>query len=175
MFHVMSMPSPVLAASVDLEQLTSDLVASMSGSPRGGLNGALQHALAHTVEAKVNAQLAVVLEGIGDAFYSLDADWRFSYINRTAESYFGVPRHTMLHRMIWDAFPESEGTELRRRYEEIFASGRPLSFEAEAVGRQGALPGVPRPFPITAVWASASATGRIAGGPRRSCAPAKPA
>lgn len=137
MFQIMTMPNSVLAASFDLEQLTSDLVASISATPRGALNGALQQALAHTVEAKVNAQLSVLLEGIGDAFYSLDEHWRFNYINRAAESYFGLPRQTMLHKVIWDVFPASEGTDLRRRYEEVFLFGAPLSFEAEAVGRQG--------------------------------------
>ncbi|MGF9763983.1 hypothetical protein AAII07_53610 [Microvirga sp. 0TCS3.31] len=61
----MTMSNPALAASLDLEQLTSELVASISASPRGALNDALQQALARTVEAKVNAQLAVVLEGTG--------------------------------------------------------------------------------------------------------------
>ena len=103
----MSMPSPASAASIDLEQLTSDLVASMSESPRGALDGALRQALAHTVEAKVNARMAVLLEGIGDAFYSLDEHWRFSYINRAAETYFGLSRHALLHRVIWEVFPES--------------------------------------------------------------------
>jgi len=137
MLSGMSMPSPALAAPDDLEQLTGDLVASISSTPRGTLDGALQQALAHSIEAKVRAQLAVVLEGIGDAFYSLDPEWRFSYINRAAETYFGVPRQAMLHRMIWDVFPASAGTALRRRYEEVFASGEPLSFESESVGRQG--------------------------------------
>ncbi|MBM6581362.1 PAS domain S-box protein [Microvirga sp. BT689] len=133
----MSLPNPVLAASFDLEQLTSDLVASISASPRGALNVALQQALAHTVETKVNAQLSVLLEGIGDAFYSLDEHWRFSYINRAAETYFDLPRQTMLHKVIWDMFPKSEGTDLRRRYEEVFLFGTSVSFEAEAVGRPG--------------------------------------
>ncbi|WP_210330949.1 sensor histidine kinase [Microvirga terrestris] len=133
----MNMPNPALTASIDLEKLTNDLVASISASPRGALNDALQQALARTVEAKVNAQLAVVLEGIGDAFYSLDAHWRFSYINRAAETYFGLPRQAMLHKVIWDVFPESEGTDLRGRYEGVFLSGHPLSFEGEAVGRPG--------------------------------------
>jgi PAS domain S-box-containing protein len=137
MFQIMRMPNPALAASFDLEQLTSDLVASISASPRGALNDALQQALAHTVETKVNAQLSVLLEGIGDAFYSLDAHWRFSYINRAAEAYYGIPRQAMLHKVIWDVFLESEGTDLRRRYEEVFLSGQPMSFEAESVGRPG--------------------------------------
>jgi len=133
----MRVPSPAAAVPADLEHLTSNLVAAVSDSPRGVLENALQEALAQTVEAKVNAQIAVLLEGIGDAFYSLDGQWRFTYINRAAETYFGVPRQAMLHRMIWDVFPESEGTELRRRYESVFETGAPASFESEAVGRQG--------------------------------------
>lgn len=131
------MPGTALTSTVDLEQLTGDFAASVSERPKGAFDSALQQALAHTIEAKVQAQLSVVLEGIGDAFYSLDTQWRFSYINRAAESYFGVPRHDLLRKMIWDVFPESEGTDLRRRYEEVFATGQPLSFESEAVGRQG--------------------------------------
>jgi len=133
----MNLPRPALAASDDWEQLAGDLIASISAAPGGALDNALQRALAHSVEARVRARLAVVLEGIGDAFYSLDAQWCFSYINRAAETYFGVPRQAMLGRMIWDVFPASEGTDLRRRYEQVFASGQPLSFESESVGRRG--------------------------------------
>jgi PAS domain-containing protein len=143
MFQIMNIPKPGLSASIDMEQLTSDLVASISGSPRGALNDALQRALARTVEAKVNAQLAVVLEGIGDAFYSLDAHWRFSYINRAAEAYSGLPRQAMLHKVIWDMFPESEGTDLRRRYEEVFPLRRASVLRGGSGGPPGAPPGIP--------------------------------
>ncbi len=129
---------PALALPVNLQQLTTDLAASVSRTDaKGALDQALQQALAHTIETKVNAQLSVLLEGIGDAFYSLDGNWRFRHINRAAETYFGVPRQMMIDRNIWELFPESEGTELRRRYEEVFASGLPASFEAESVGVQG--------------------------------------
>ncbi|WP_195904250.1 sensor histidine kinase [Microvirga lotononidis] len=131
------MPGTALTSTVDLEQLTGDLAASVSERSYGPPNSALQQALAHTIESKVQAQLAVVLEGIGDAFYSLDDQWRFSYINRAAECFFGEPRHSMLRRVIWDVFPGFEGTELRQRYEEVLASGQAQSFETEAVGRQG--------------------------------------
>ncbi|MCG7392545.1 PAS domain S-box protein [Microvirga sp. ACRRW] len=97
----------------------------------------IQHAIAQSVEAKVEARLSVILEGIGDAFYSLDGDWRFTYINRAAQEYFGAPAQDMLGRVIWDIFSHSEGTELRRRYEEVAATGIAAMFEAEAVGVQG--------------------------------------
>ncbi len=125
------MPRSALAKATDLV---------IPAPPRNGtatIEDALQQALTQSVEAKVEARLATLLEGIGDAFYALDQEWRFTYINRAAESYFGLPRQDMLGRNIWEVFPESEGTGLRHRYEEIFASGNAASFEAEAVGVAG--------------------------------------
>ncbi len=86
----MNMPRSALANTADLPQLSTDLV--VPGSSRSGqatLEEALQQAVTQSVEAKVEARLAAVLEGIGDSFYALDRDWRFTYINRAAEVYFG--------------------------------------------------------------------------------------
>ncbi len=52
---------------------------------------------------------AEILESISDAFYMLDQDWRFTYINRKAEQLWGRGRETLLGRVIWDAFPEAKG------------------------------------------------------------------
>ncbi|MEE1611243.1 sensor histidine kinase [Microvirga sp. CF3016] len=120
-----------------MEPPAGEHAVSVSGHPRGALDGALEQALVPGIEAEVQARLLTVLEGISDAFYSLDSDWRFSYINRAAESCFGACRDTMLRKRIWDVFPEAAGSDLRRRYEEVFVSGKPLSFESGALGRQG--------------------------------------
>jgi PAS domain S-box-containing protein len=84
-------------------------------------------------DPKPDDRLAVILEGIGDAFYALDRDWRFTYINRAAESFYGIPRDEMLGRVIWDIFPWSEGTDLRARYERVFLTGQAASFECRSV------------------------------------------
>jgi len=134
----MDIPDPHFANSREIQKLTSDLVASVSyrNSP-GALEEAFQRALSEAIEAKVQAHLSVILEGVSDAFYALDGNWRFSYINRAAETYFGTPREKMLHRVIWDVFPGSGASALRRRYEEVFISQTPASFEAEAVDALG--------------------------------------
>jgi PAS domain S-box-containing protein len=93
----------------------------------------LQQAFARATEADAPARIATLLEGIGEAFYSLDADWCFTYINRKAEEYFGIPRDQMLGRVIWDVFPWSAGTDLRARYEQVLLSGEPTTFEGAAV------------------------------------------
>ncbi|WP_457094504.1 sensor histidine kinase [Microvirga sp. P5_D2] len=126
------------AKTIDLQEVGSELVIpAPSGNAPGTIEEALQQALTHSVETKVEARLATLLEGIGDSFYALDQDWRFTHINRAAENYFGLPRQDMLGRSIWEIFPDSAGTKLRSRYEEVFASGVPASFECEAVGVAG--------------------------------------
>ena len=34
-------------------------------------------------------RLSAILEGIGDAFWALDREWRLTYFNPAAEAFFG--------------------------------------------------------------------------------------
>lgn len=61
-------------------------------------------------EDAVKAELArseSILESISDAFYAVDADWRFTYVNRVAEAWWGVPRETLVGRNLWETFPQA--------------------------------------------------------------------
>ncbi len=128
----------ILSSLPDRQELSSDLVIPNDYKPSQGIaSDVVAHAIVQSIEATVEARLTVILEGIGDAFYALDRDWRFTYINRSAQDYFGVPAQEMLGRIIWDIFPHSAGTHLRRRYEEVVATGTSAMFETEAVGVQG--------------------------------------
>ncbi len=46
-----------------------------------------------------------VLESITDAFFGLDNEWRFAYLNSQAERTFGRTRDDLLGKNIWDEFP----------------------------------------------------------------------
>ncbi|MDE2488391.1 MAG: PAS domain-containing protein [Alphaproteobacteria bacterium] len=50
-----------------------------------------------------------ILDGIGDAIYALDADWRITFFNRAAERFFGRDRKELLRRVVWDCFPAARG------------------------------------------------------------------
>lgn len=53
------------------------------------------------------ARSEAILESISDAFYAVDAEWRFTYVNRVAEAWWGRPREILLGRNIWDVFPQA--------------------------------------------------------------------
>jgi len=52
-----------------------------------------------------------ILESISDAFYAVDYDWRFTYINRKAEQLWQKRRAALLGQNIWSEFPEAVGSE----------------------------------------------------------------
>ncbi len=55
-----------------------------------------------------------ILESISDAFYALDADWRFTYVNRRAEQVWGRPRESLIGKVLWEEFPQSLGSKSER-------------------------------------------------------------
>jgi two-component system CheB/CheR fusion protein len=66
---------------------------------------------------EAHARTTAVLESIADAFYSLDAEWRFVVVNPAAErAPFGRPASELLGKVIWDVFPAIPGTRIHQRY-----------------------------------------------------------
>ena len=55
-------------------------------------------------------ELRAILESITDAFFGLDAEWRFTYINAEAERVMGRPRKKLLGRSILEVFPQVRDT-----------------------------------------------------------------
>jgi len=48
---------------------------------------------------------AILLESIPDAFVSVDAEWKFTYINQHAEEVLGKTREQLLGKNAWEVFP----------------------------------------------------------------------
>jgi|GEM_PF-500421 len=73
----------------------------------------LMYSIDRTAEAEAQAaqeaaerRVAVALESLGDAFYTLDADFRFSYLNPQCYLAMRVPAKDLIGRTIWEAFPK---------------------------------------------------------------------
>jgi PAS domain S-box-containing protein len=74
-------------------------------------------------------RLINTLESITDAFFTVDKDWKFTYLNAMAEELLGVKRNNMLGRVVWAEFPGSEVFE--SHYRQAVAEHSTQEFSAE--------------------------------------------
>ncbi|HEY0738823.1 MAG TPA: PAS domain S-box protein, partial [Herpetosiphonaceae bacterium] len=57
-----------------------------------------------------------ILESITDAFFAVDRDWRFTYLNQQAERLLDRAPGELLGKNHWEAYPGSVGTEFEQVY-----------------------------------------------------------
>lgn len=62
------------------------------------------------------AQSRDILESIPDAFFALDHDWRFTYVNRQAERLLGREPGDLIGGVIWEKFPGMAGSKFQETY-----------------------------------------------------------
>jgi serine phosphatase RsbU (regulator of sigma subunit) len=74
------------------------------------------------------------LETMPAAFFFLDADWCFGYVNAEAERLMRRDRAELLGRSVWERFPQLVGTVFESAYRSAVATGQPLTFEAASPG-----------------------------------------
>jgi len=59
------------------------------------------------VLARTNKRVADILGSITDAFFAVDHEWRFTYLNQQAEPLLQRARGDLLGKIIWEEFPEA--------------------------------------------------------------------
>ena len=74
--------------------------------------------------------VARVLEAMPAGFFSVDLEWRFTYVNAKAEVLLGRTRDDLLGDVIWDAFPSAVSSAFEEHYRGAVATGMPVSFDA---------------------------------------------
>lgn len=91
------------------------------------------------------------MENISDAFFQLDTDWRFTYLNHQAERLLERPRSTLLGRLIWQEFPEASSGIIRRHYERAVRENKTAEFEVfyEALNTWFSVTAYPGPGGLT--------------------------
>lgn len=87
-------------------------------------------ARAEQATQKLAVRLSNTLESITDAFFTVDHDWCFTYVNREAERLWRRTRDTVLGRRLWEIFPDALGTIFERSYRRAMSGATGVSFEA---------------------------------------------
>lgn len=71
-----------------------------------------------------------ILESITDAFFAIDDQWRFTYVNQQAEQMLGRDPGDLLGKVIWDIYPGLVGTEFEAAYRRTASEGLPSTVKA---------------------------------------------
>jgi PAS domain S-box-containing protein len=97
------------------------------------MRGALDEREAERSAAdRERARATAILESITDAFFAVDAAWRFTYVNPRAEAYYGRRREDMLGRSLWEVLPEKKGTGFEEAFREARDRAAAVHFEAQS-------------------------------------------
>lgn len=91
--------------------------------------GELERKQVEDVIQTTRDKLSAVLESITDAFFSVDNDFRLTYLNREAERIFRKPRQEVLGMNLWELFPDATGLLFKREYERAMAESETAHFE----------------------------------------------
>ena len=71
-----------------------------------------------------------LLESITDAFFAVDEEWSFTYVNQQAEAWLRRSRDELMGVSLWEAFPEATDLPFYEQYMQAARTGTPADFEA---------------------------------------------
>jgi PAS domain S-box-containing protein len=75
-------------------------------------------------------RLTMTLESLTDAFFTVDREWRFTYVNGEAERMMRLERSQVLGRCLQDAYPELEELGILPHLRRAMDEGVTVQFEA---------------------------------------------
>lgn len=70
-----------------------------------------------------------LLDGLLDPFFTVDAHWRCTYVNRHAAAIVGVTPAELQGRVLWDCFPEALETALDTEYRRVMGTRQSRQFD----------------------------------------------
>lgn len=74
-------------------------------------------------------RLTTTLESITDAFFTVDLEWRFTFLNREAERLLKRTRVELTGLDFWTEFPDTIGSTFEREYRRAMADNKAVGFE----------------------------------------------
>jgi len=70
-----------------------------------------------------------IIESISDAFFAVDEEWNFTYVNGKGEEFWGRSREELLGKNVWEEFPRAVGSEFYRQLKRAMEEGITTEFE----------------------------------------------
>jgi PAS domain S-box-containing protein len=92
--------------------------------------------------APLSDDAQAILEGMSDAFYALDGEWRIIYANQRALAFWRATAADVIGHVIWQRFPSMVGSLNEQVLRQVRDEQRVITFEA--------------PSPTTGIWVAVS-------------------
>ena len=83
-----------------------------------------------TASRDADGRVTRVLEAMPAGFLSMDRQWRFTYINPTAEQLLGQTRAELLGGVLWEVYPATVDSIFERAYRTAVDTDTPVTFQA---------------------------------------------
>ena len=78
---------------------------------------------------RLQTELDEMLERVTDAFFALDTDWDFTFVNERAEELIDKPVEELVGASIWETYPEAVGTTFETEYRRAMETQQSVNFE----------------------------------------------
>lgn len=78
---------------------------------------------------EAHARMIDIMESTTDAFYALDAEFNFTYINKKAAQLWSRDRDSLIGKNYWTEFPAAVNSESYRKHYEALTEGRSVHYE----------------------------------------------
>ncbi|AFM41751.1 PAS domain S-box [Desulfosporosinus acidiphilus SJ4] len=79
--------------------------------------------------SRSNQLIADIIHQMPDAFYVLDHQWRFTFVNNAAVRLFQKTHEELLGKVIWQVIPQARGTLLEQNSLKVIKGCTPIIFE----------------------------------------------
>ncbi|MBL8214002.1 MAG: PAS domain S-box protein [Bryobacterales bacterium] len=118
--------TPTRGSSLPLEDEIAVLKARVSS-----LEAELAALRAQAAESDaLHPAAAQLLDSVSDAFFALDSDFRYLWLNRAAERMIGIKREDLTGRLTWDIFPDSRNGPFHTACAQALQTQLPAEFES---------------------------------------------
>ncbi|MDF0556202.1 PAS domain S-box protein [Kamptonema sp. UHCC 0994] len=85
---------------------------------------------AEAAERQANKKIANILESITDAFFTVNKEWQFTYVNTRFLNMTGLPKAELLGACIWEKFPDAASSPFYEQYHRAMFQQLPIHVEA---------------------------------------------
>ena len=84
-----------------------------------------------TERKRAEREREAILDRMTDAFFAVDDEWRFTYVNERAEDLLDIDAEGVSGALLWDEFPAAVQSTFDEEYRRAMRTQEPTEFEAD--------------------------------------------